>query len=80
MNELLLGLAMTDLAEHPNSSALSIARRIGANSRNVWRVLDAAAYEGKVQRSHPRSTGGPWLWEIAPTLSRVEIAARILEA
>ena len=61
-----LARALADLAEHPDSSARDIGRRIGVNDRHVFAVLDAAAYDGKCQRWHPGGRGGAWLWEIPP--------------
>lgn len=57
--------ALADLAEHPNSSALEIARRLGVlDDRRVFKALDLAAYDGKCQRT--RTGNGPWRWEIPP--------------
>ncbi len=63
----ILERALADLAEHPDSSARDIAKRLGVNDRTVFGALDNAAYDGKCQRWHPTGgTGGPWLWEIPP--------------
>lgn len=61
-----LDRALADLAEHPDSSAREIARRIGVGDRLVFAVLDRAAYDGRCQRWHPGGSGGPWLWEVPP--------------
>ena len=58
----LLARALADLAEHPDSSAREIARRLDANDRDVFHVLDNAAYQGVCQRWRGRS--GPWRWEL----------------
>jgi hypothetical protein len=67
----LLERALADLAEHPNSSAREIARRLNddgthhgqrISGHDVFGVLDKAAYHGTCQRS--RTGNGPWLWEI----------------
>ena len=55
---------LTDLAYHPDSSAREIAQRLGLDDRNVFRLLDNAAYSGACQRW--RGTSGPWRWEIPP--------------
>jgi hypothetical protein len=60
----LLERCLTDLAEHPDSSAKDIAKRLGANDRRVFAVLDHAAYSGKCQRWRKSASGGPWLWEL----------------
>lgn len=58
--------ALVDLAEHPNSSALEISRRLGVlDDRRVFKALDLAAYDGKCQRT--RTGNGPWRWEIPPS-------------
>jgi hypothetical protein len=58
----ILGRALADLADHPESSAREIARRLGIrDDRLVFKVLDNAAYDGRCQRS--RTSSGPWRWE-----------------
>jgi hypothetical protein len=54
--------ALAFLAQHPGSSARTIAVQIGRHDRDVFRELDNAAYQGKCQRS--RASSGPWLWEV----------------
>jgi hypothetical protein len=39
---------VADLARHPDSSAVGIGKRIGANGRNADRVLHDAAFKGTV--------------------------------
>ena len=61
----LLSRCLADLAEHPDSTAREIARRIGErNDRNVWRVLNEAAYDGLCQRWRPGNPRSAWRWEI----------------
>jgi len=61
----LLDRALADLAEHPNSSAREISRRLGVlDDRRVFKALDQAAYDGKCQRT--RTGNRPWRWEIPP--------------
>jgi hypothetical protein len=61
----LLERALDDLAEHPDSSAREIGRRIGIDSRRVFAVLDRAAYDGRCQR-WMRAGASVWLWEVPP--------------
>ena len=59
----ILSRALSDLAEHPDSSAREIARRLGIrDDRRVFKALDNAAYDGQCQRS--RTGQGPWRWEV----------------
>jgi hypothetical protein len=56
---------LTDLAYHPDSSAREIADRLGLNSRNVFQLLNNAAFSGACQCW--REGNGPWRWEIPGT-------------
>jgi hypothetical protein len=68
MSDALELVALADLVLHPDSSARTIARRIGvSDDRLVFAVLARAAYEGKVQRWKEYAAGGPWLWQIPGT-------------
>ncbi len=71
--------ALADLAEHPNSSAREISRRLGVlDDRRVFKALDLAAYDGKCQRT--RTGNGPWRWEIPPAAARAEDDREIHES
>lgn len=59
----LLEAALADLAKYPDSSAREIGQRVGASDREIFRVLDRAAYDGRCQR-WKRAGNGPWLWEL----------------
>lgn len=54
--------ALTWLAEHPDSSALQIARAIGEPDRTVFGALETAELIGRCQRTR-LGFRAPWLWE-----------------
>lgn len=57
------GAILADLAGHPASSARQVARRLGMNDRDVYRVLKAAEASGRCRR-HRETPSAPWLWEV----------------
>jgi len=62
----LLERALAYLAEHPDSSAKTIANGIGeGDDRAVFKELHLAAFDGKCQCW--KSGNGPWMWEIPGT-------------